>query len=96
MSLTPRQLLDRHSRGLSLGTPMREAQYFEDQEVPIFKDLTERHEFYQEQKESVEKIQETIQLEIAEAKTLKDQERKQKDLETYERIKQHLEEQKTK
>lgn len=94
MSLTPRQLLDRHSRGLSLGAPMREAQYFEEQEIPVFKDLTERHAYYQEQKESVEKIQETIQQEIAEAKTLAEKKRNEEDLKTYERIKAHLEQQK--
>lgn len=90
MGLTPRQLLDRHSRGMSLGVPMHEAQWFEEQEVPVFKDISERHEFYQEQQQSIEEIQETIKKEIAEAKTLQEQRQKKKDLETYERIKEQL------
>lgn len=90
MSLTPRQLLDRHSRGMSLSVPMKEGQFFEDEEIPQFNDLTERHEFYQEQKTSIENIQKNIRTEIEEAKTKKEAQKKQQELEIYERIKEQL------
>lgn len=69
---------------------MKEGQYFEEEEVPNFPDLTDRHEFYQEQKKSIENIQNNIRTEIEEAKTQKEAKKKQEELEIYERIKEQL------
>ena len=43
-NLTVKELLDRHSRGVSLGAPKLEGEYF-DTEVPRFQDLTEMFDY---------------------------------------------------
>lgn len=43
-NLTINELLDRHSRGVSLGAPKLEGEYF-DTEVPRFQDLTEMFDY---------------------------------------------------
>ena len=63
-NLTIKELLDRHSRGVSLGAPDLQGEYF-DTEVPRFSDLTEMLEYKKELEEKRKELTKQINAEIA-------------------------------
>ena len=69
-NLTIKELLDRHSRGVSLGAPDLQGEYF-DTEVPRFSDLTEMLEYKKELEEKRKELTKQINAEIAASKPQK-------------------------
>ena len=58
-NLTVKELLDRHSRGVSLGAPQLKGEYF-DVEVPRFDDLTDALEYKKNLMNKAEKLDQLI------------------------------------
>lgn len=69
-NLTIKELLDRHSRGVSLGAPDLQGEYF-DTEVPQFNDLTEMLEYKKELEQKRKELTKQINAEIAASKPQK-------------------------
>ena len=69
-NLTIKELLDRHSRGVSLGASDLQGEYF-DTEVPRFNDLTEMLEYKKELEEKRKELTKQINAEIAASKPQK-------------------------
>lgn len=69
-NLTIAELLDRHSRGVSLGAPDLQGEYF-DTEVPRFSDLTEMLEYKKNLEEKRKELTKQINVEIASNKPQK-------------------------
>lgn len=82
MTMSIRDLLDRHSRGLPLTTNERQGEYF-DTEIPRFYDLTDMLKYKQELMEKNKSINKIIKDEKQAAKQLKEENlKKEKDLQT--------------
>ena len=69
-NLTIKELLDRHSRGVSLGAPDLQGEYF-DTEVPRFNDLTEMLEYKKDLEEKRKELTKQINAEIEAGKQQK-------------------------
>ena len=69
-NLTIKELLDRHSRGVSLGAPDLQGEYF-DTEVPRFSDLTEMLEYKKDLEQKRKELTEQINAEIESGKQQK-------------------------
>ena len=69
-NLTIKELLDRHSRGVSLGASDLQGEYF-DTEVPRFSDLTEMLEYKKELEQKRKELTKQINTEIASNKPQK-------------------------
>ena len=69
-NLTIKELLDRHSRGVSLGAPDLQGEYF-DTEVPRFSDLTEMLDYKKELEQKRKELTKQINAEIAASKPQK-------------------------
>ena len=69
-NLTIKELLDRHSRGVSLGAPDLQGEYF-DTEVPRFNDLTEMLSYKKELEEKRKELTKQINEELANRKPQK-------------------------
>ena len=69
-NLTIKELLDRHSRGVSLGAPDLQGEYF-DTEVPRFSDLTEMLEYKKELEQKRKELTKQINAEIEASKPQK-------------------------
>ena len=69
-NLTIKELLDRHSRGVSLGAPDLQGEYF-DTEVPRFSDLTEMLEYKKQLEEKRKQLTKQINAEIQSSKPQK-------------------------
>lgn len=64
MSLTIRQLLENHSRGMSLDVAAREGEYFEDEPIPVFTDLTDMMEYRDDLDRRAKEVETRIEAEI--------------------------------
>ena len=64
MTLTVKELMERHTRGIGTGAAVREGIYLDDQEIPVITDLTDlqerREELEQQGKDLTEKVNEEI------------------------------------
>lgn len=69
-NLTISELLDRHSRGVSLGAVDKQGEYF-DTEVPRFSDLTEMLEYKKDLEQKRKELTQQINAEIASNKPQK-------------------------
>ena len=69
-NLTIKELLDRHSRGVSLGAPDLQGEYF-DTEVPRFNDLTEMLEYKKDLEQKRKELTKQINAEIEASKPQK-------------------------
>lgn len=69
-NLTIAELLDRHSRGVALGAPDLQGEYF-DTEVPRFSDLTEMLEYKKELEQKRKELTKQINAEIEASKPQK-------------------------
>lgn len=75
MTLSMRQLLDNHTRGVASAVKHYDGQYFEDQEIPIFDDLTDALEYRKEIDLQVKELEKRIKADkkaAAERKKPKD------------------------
>ena len=82
MTMSIRELLDRHSRGLPLTTNQKQGEYF-DTEIPRFDDITDMLQYKQELMDRNKSINKLIKDEKKAAKLQKEENLKQKqDLQT--------------
>lgn len=79
MSLTVRQLLENHTRGVNSEVQSKKPLYF-DIEVPIIKDITDVFEYKEHLKEKLSLTQEFIDEEVAESKSKLEEEKIKKQL----------------
>jgi pyruvate/2-oxoacid:ferredoxin oxidoreductase beta subunit len=81
MTMSIRDLLDRHSRGLPLTTNEKKGEYF-DTEIPRFYDLTDMLKYKQELMDRNKDINNIIKKEKKAAQDAKENLKKEKDLQT--------------
>lgn len=63
MSVSIQTLLERHSRGLGLGSLERHGEYFDDVEIPIFDDITDQVAYKEELIRRTQEVDEQIRKE---------------------------------
>lgn len=63
MSVSIQTLLERHSRGLGLGSLERHGEYFGDIEIPVFHDITDRVAFKEELIRRTQEVDDIIRAE---------------------------------
>lgn len=81
MTMSIRELLDRHSRGLPLTTNQRQGEYF-DTEIPRFYDLTDMLKYKQELMDRNKSINKLIKDEKKAANAAKENLKQKQDLQT--------------
>jgi hypothetical protein len=81
MTMSIRDLLDRHSRGLPLTTNERQGEYF-DTEIPRFDDLTDMLQYKQELMDRNKSINKLIKDEKKAADAAKENLKQKQDLQT--------------
>ena len=56
-ALTVKQIMERQAAGLSMEGAIRAGEYFEDNEIPIFEDMTEFHEWKEDQLRTIKETE---------------------------------------